>query len=619
MILQPYLLYCALALTAICAPAAAGQAAQGAAGRSVLKAEALLTTAVGGLERTNAAASVVPVSDEPFASALLVTIGTASADTNATQLTMPIAVPVQKGDALLATFYVRGATASSKRGQVALLFEKAVDPWTKSVAETISTAASPEVWRRVVVPFTAAESYKPGEAMVSLRFAFGPQTVQVGGLEVVDYGTARSLKELIRMAAEANPLGDQQVAIDLKRLRQPIVGFGGNFTKPRYGATEPFDSVARYNLAHLDVRFARVGIPLNDWAPQKGVYHDDAQAHAALLQLQEFARRGIPIVASVWEGPAWLLPGKPEETGRRLAPELYADCAEAIAQFLVTARDKYGAQVDDFSFNEADYGINFHFTSQEIVAFIRQAGPRFGQLGLKTKFLVGDTGGGGEMPDYARPILEARDIGGYLGPIAFHCWDALGVADARYEAIAALGAQYAKPIWCTEAGHDAALWQRSDPWASWDNGLRTALAYVKTLRLTGARVMAYWTYEDDYPLVDPKTSAPYPVWYVVRQMQQALPPGAHVAEATSQSDDLDILASAGPHPGEFSVLLVNPIGAGRVTLAGLPAGAVVQVETMTDQTPHGARIAHATIDAHGQVAVAMPSRSVVAVIREATR
>jgi hypothetical protein len=292
------------------------------------------------------------------------------------------------------------------------------------------------------------------------------------------------------------------------------------------------------------------------------VYRDEAQARAALLQMQEMARRRIPIIGSVWEGPLWMLPGTPEQ-GRTLPPERYADCIEAVARFLVTARDKYDAPVDYFSFNEPDYGGNFKFTPAEMAAFIRQAGPRFRELGLRTKFLVGDTANGSNFPSYARPLLEDRSIAPYLGPLAFHSWDALGVPDARYREIAAMGRRYDKPVWCTEVGHDAQLWQQPNPWESWEHALRTALAYEKTLRLSGASVMHYWTYQDNYPLVNKEGTRPFAVFSVMQQMEDALPAGAKIAAATSDREDLRALAAAGPRPGQFSLLLVNPSAPAR--------------------------------------------------------
>ncbi|HEX5322887.1 MAG TPA: hypothetical protein VFW40_03815, partial [Capsulimonadaceae bacterium] len=412
----------------------------------VIASDALLTTPVGGLDRTNATSEVVPVAGQPFSRELKVTVRAGSDQTNATQLTLPISAPVQRGDSLLASFYVRGSAASGKPAHVELLFERTVDPWTKSVIHDAIADQNPQTWTRVLVPFQASESYQPGEAMVSVRLAFGPQTAEVGGLTVLDYGTSKSLSDLENLALQENPLGSAGVTVNLADKKQTLAGFGGDFCQPRYGFSEPLDAVGSYNLAHLNVAQARIGIPLNDWTPEKGVYKDDGPAHAALLQMQEMAKRKIPIIGTVWEGPTWLLPGKPEQSGRVLAPEEYSDCIDAIVKFLTTARDEYGANVAYFSFNEADYGVNFKFTPETIIAFIKQAGPRFRAAGLKTKFLVGDTGGGSQFPAYVRPILADKTIAPYLGALAFHCWDAMSASDDQYTAIAKVAKESGKPI-----------------------------------------------------------------------------------------------------------------------------------------------------------------------------
>jgi O-glycosyl hydrolase len=581
-------------------------------GTPVIAADALLETPVGGLENTQATTDVIPVAGQPFQRALRVTIRKDSPETNATQLTAPISAPVEKGDTLLASFYLRGTAADGKRpAQAMLLFERRVSPWTKSISEGAVARTSPTLWRRVTAPFTAAETYRTGEAMVSLRFAFGPQTVEVGGLSVVDFGKRKTVSELARSLVESTPLTDARVTVNFKDTRQTMLGFGGDFCQPRYGATEPMDAVGSYCLENLHVAHARVGIPLNYWTPQKGVYRDDAQAHAAFLAMQELARRKIPIAASIWEGPIWLLGGKPEEMRRTLAPAKYADCIEAIARFLTTARDKYGVTADDISFNEADWGVNFHFTSAEIAAFIRQAGPRFRALGLPTKFLVGDTTGGMPLPDYARPLLEDATLQPYLGPLAFHCWDALGAPDWRYEQIAALGREFHKPVWCTEAGHDSALWQAPDPWRSWDNALRTALAYEKTLRLTDAALLDYWTYQDNYPIVDKQTLQPYPVFHVIRQMERALPAGAKIVSALSDHDELHALAAVGPGARDLSVLLINTVGAGRVTIGGLPPRTVLTVVRSDSSRQEVRQPVRLDADQSGQLSLTLTAQSVV--------
>jgi hypothetical protein len=309
-----------------------------------------------------------------------------------------------------------------------------------------------------------------------------------------------------------------------------------------------------------------------------------------------------------------MLPGGVEKSGRVLDPSQYSACIDSVAQFLVTARDKYGVSVDYFSFNEPNYGVNFLFTPQTMDAFIRQAGPRFEALGLKTRFLVGDTTGGLPVVDYATPLLQDPQIAQYLGPISFHCWDALGGPEPDYSAIAALGKNFHKPIICAEGGYDAGLWQQPNMWNSWENGLKTALAYAKTFRLTGASVLDYWTYENNYPLVSADGKTEYPIFKVMKQMQVVFPKGGNIVATHYNSDDLEAVASTGPEPGDFAVLLVNPIGTGQITITGLPKNALVKVATQTESTSGNPTIQIAKVTKTGDLTVNMPLRSVASVI-----
>ena len=152
------------------------------------------------------------------------------------------------------------------------------------------------------------------------------------------------LEALRSEAAVGDPLEKVALCFDWTHPRQTMRGLGGNFCQPRYGSTDALDAVGRYALANLKVAHARIGLPLEKWTPQPSVYRKDAQAAASLGALREMARRGIPTVVSIWEGPQWMLGGKPEEGGRTLDPAKFALCADAIAAYLVVARDDETAQ-----------------------------------------------------------------------------------------------------------------------------------------------------------------------------------------------------------------------------------------------------------------------------------
>lgn len=585
------------------------------AGTSVIARDALITQPIGGLDKTDASKEIISVTGQPFDKALRATIRKTSAETNATQMTIPNITYIEKGDVLYISVYVRG---SEKPAQTLVMLERSVSPWEKSVSLSAAAPKNPREWKRYIIPFQSVDTYQPYQAMVSLRLAFGPQTIDIGGLSVINLGKNMAYDELVKKVGLANPLGDVKVEINPSVKYQKIIGLGGNFCQARYGLTEAFDLVGRYNLDHLHVAQARIGIPLNNWVPDPPVdgvlqYRDNAQPHAAFLAMQEMARRKIPIIGTVWEGPVWMLGGYAEERHRTLSKDKYDLCIEAIAQFLVTARDKYGASVDYYSFNEPDWGVNFYFPPQEMADFIRQAGKRFDALGLKTKFLVGDTTGGSPFVDYANVLLSDKSISKYLGPLAFHCWDALSSSDAAYAKIGELMRSSGKTLYCTEGGYDSALWHKPNPWQPWDNGLFTAQAYVKTLRLTGASTIDYWTYEDNYPIISSDGKTPYGIFYTLKQLEDALPKGATVVSTLSDNEDLSAVAVIGPGRKQYSVIMVNTKGSGTVAISGLSGNRTVNIWVSNDNAQNKLVNSNVSVPKSGMLTLPVTPRSVVTI------
>lgn len=577
-------------------------------GVPVIPANALLSTPVGGLEQTNATREVVNVTGQSFTQAVRVTIRKRAVETNATQMTILNAQPLRKGDVLLAQVWIRGKAGDGKPARIEFLFEKSTNPWTKSVSQSLISPRNGS-WKRFLVAFASAEDYDRGEAMASLRFATTIQQVEVGGLSVVSYGKTKSLEDLLEVCMAENKLGNAALTVDLSKKAQTMMGLGGNFCQPRYGSTEPLDTNGRYCLDNLQVVHARIGLPLNYWNPARGVYKNEAQAKASFLALQEMKKRRIPTVVSVWVGPEWMV--GPDRMGTVLKPDMVDPCIESIAEYLKTARDQYGVEPEYFSFNEPDYGVNFKFDPPQFIDFIKRAGEKFKAMGIKTKFLVADTANGTNFKSLAAPLLEEKSIAQYLGPISFHCWDALSAPDEVYRGIAELGRRHNKPVWCLEAGHDAALWQKPNTWSSWDNAFNTAMAYAKTVRLAEACLMDYWTYQNNYPLVEEETGRPRPVFHVMKQMEAVLGAGRTVVSAATDSEDLQYVATV--KNGSPSALVANPIGSGKLTVKGFPPNKKVDV-IVSDKNSQGRLARTLTVDPRGQLTVALPAHSVVTLV-----
>ena len=274
-----------LVLAAIAAAAvlAGGIAAQ-EDGKPVLAPDALFATPVGGLERTKASAEVVPVSGQGFAKALQVKIGAAATNSNVTQLTLRNAEPVKKGDALLASLSVRGAAADGKARRRRCCSSSAPRRPGQSPSRKESGRRSGRT------PGSACRSLhrrgglraRRGDALPPVRVRRADdrgRRPHAGGLRQDE--DRRRAGEPCRGAQSARQ-GDGAIRRDA--TRQTMMGFGGNFCQPRYGATEPDDAVGRYNLENLHVVHAQIGIPLNNWAPEPGVYKDEGAG----------ARRAVP-------------------------------------------------------------------------------------------------------------------------------------------------------------------------------------------------------------------------------------------------------------------------------------------------------------------------------------
>ena len=274
----------------------------------------------------------------------------------------------------------------------------------------------------------------------------------------------------------------------------------------------PTTAVAQYTRALFKAPVhARLGLSLKLWQPaENGPFVGDGKTGEVLKMAGEFARQKVPLTLSIWEAPDWMTA---QEGDKKIVPEAQWDAAiNALATFLERAQKEQGASIANVSFNEADLGVDIYWTPARLGAFIKRAAPEFARRGLPTRWLAGDTANGANCVAYARALFEDAQLRPLLGPVAFHSWDALGASDASYREIAQLAQQYDREVFCTEGGADAQAYKLSPSvWPTWDYALDVALAYAKTIGAARASVVDYWTYRDDFPVVDAQNQ-PYPVF-----------------------------------------------------------------------------------------------------------
>lgn len=134
-----------------------------------------------------AAAEVVTVDGMPFDQALRVTIQQQPREAWRVLLTAETNAPIRRGDVLLVSYFLKGLSSTDESGQVAVTahVQQNQAPHTKLASLPGQTA---EHWRHVVRPFVAARALGAGENNLVFHLGFAPQTLLIGGVELINYG-----------------------------------------------------------------------------------------------------------------------------------------------------------------------------------------------------------------------------------------------------------------------------------------------------------------------------------------------------------------------------------------------------------------------------------------------
>ena len=177
--------------------------------------------------------SPVAVTGQPFADALRAKVKLGSGHEWAVQLQAPTSAPVEEGDVLMATFYLRAEAPAEDTGagQTQFVFEEAKEPYTKSVSYDV--VAGPD-WRKIYVPFVAKRKFGAGEAQMIFRLGYDPETIDIGGIAIENFGKKLKVSALPttkpwsppkRIEAAAGPPidgGPLAVVVDVSKAIGPI-------------------------------------------------------------------------------------------------------------------------------------------------------------------------------------------------------------------------------------------------------------------------------------------------------------------------------------------------------------------------------------------------------------
>jgi O-glycosyl hydrolase len=369
------------------------------------------------------------------------------------------------------------------------------------------------------------------------------------------------------------------VAINAQDVRQVLreVG-GGNYIHFFGGVTTALDPVSTMNLDTLHPQVVRVRIDLDEWEPKGGLTGEErfkvgTHVGGTFEFMKEVKSRNPEtiIIASIWKVADWMVRNPEVEQPRIIPPALYPKVVDSIGSWLLRAKNEYGVEVNYVSFNEANIGVTVSLLPSEQVELIRQGGPQLQNMGLKTRWLLGDTANIVSSMNYIEPIYAAEDIRPYLGPLSFHSWDS-NAPDSSIKEIGAFAVKNGLDVWCTEGGWDPSEWNNPSQFPTWRHAARLAEIYTRVLRDSRATTLLYWEMMgQDYYIND--GSKPFPALVYLQELQRHFQTGAQIIG--TQDDPiltLTILSLAAKTPdGGFSVELMNQVKPERrVLLSGLP-------------------------------------------------
>jgi mannan endo-1,4-beta-mannosidase len=137
-------------------------------------------------EAKKADAAPLPVTGQPFADAMRLTVKEGSQSPWGVQLVASTGAPVAANDAILATFFLRTETPQEGSvGETEFVFELGQAPYSKSVSYPIQAGPG---WTKVQIRFQADRAFAAGEAHMIFRLGYEPETLDIGGVRVESFG-----------------------------------------------------------------------------------------------------------------------------------------------------------------------------------------------------------------------------------------------------------------------------------------------------------------------------------------------------------------------------------------------------------------------------------------------
>lgn len=367
--------------------------------------------------------------------------------------------------------------------------------------------------------------------------------------------------------------------------RQVIKSIGGNYCQANY-SQHAADAIGDETLREFRPTHVRVALPMRlrnaKFEDYRGVNYTKQPLVVEVLDELKRMKSEFGVVnftISVWDVPDEFIADPTKTAQRVIKPESYDEVIRMLTDFFLKAKNEYGVEIDQFSFNESDGGYQIIFSPEATIAFVKKAGQKWAEAGLKTKFLLADTAQTKGTVEFATQIMADKSIWNYLGPLSFHCWWSENIPDNEFERIAGFGKAWNKEVWCAELGFDAMSWKIKDMNKSYDYALRFAKISHRMIKYAEVEVSLYWTWQNNYAIMSADTKEKYPSYYITRHQTEFMNTGTQIVHSTSS--DPEILAiSAIRSDGSKVLQIINmKKEAGTIKVSGFESKKIDGIST----------------------------------------
>ncbi len=361
-------------------------------------------------------------------------------------------------------------------------------------------------------------------------------------------------------------------------------GFGGNFRlqSPR----DP--QVIDYILDNMPLGWGRNEMPWHLWHPNRNEDPiEEARAgnlhprvEAAMEMTQRLYQMGLPTMIAAWWGPDWALDtestpgidlrglrGTPLDQNR--AQEIY----ESIADYVLYLREEYDTEVQYFSFNESDLGIDIRQSPAEHTKLIKELGAHFESAGLPTKVLLGDAADANAFW-FIQHAMNDPEAQPYMGPVSYHSWRGWDTEILQRWTDAAERMDI--PLIIGEGSIDAAGHRYGRFFEEKVYAMEEINLYTRILAINQPMTILQWQLTADYSVLagggiygNDEPLRPTVRYWNLLQLANT-PHGLHHMPVGNNHEEVTSAAMGDNENGVYAIHVVNNGAAREGTISGLP-------------------------------------------------